>query len=411
MLTMKSGIKNAMLIAAALPWCFSCVATAQSLPSFRIKGRVDEEKIASAVANARIQAYDLSPDGSRVALFVASGDLVQAPTWVLIARSTDSTILSQIPFGAARLASQGNGPQVAFTPDGKLLVVHDSQTVSILETSTLAKMRTITPTIKDRLNVPVRIVMASKSNAAAISFGTGDPVLNSLDKRPVQTEMVDVSTGKPVGTWESDDLPMSVSPNADFVALSDHSSTGAVMGVVIVESKSGKKVATLSARYVFTEGETRQKFAARMTAKFISNDEVILTPDGNVDQWDDDGGPGIKIVRFQDSKVVQEIRPQHYGPTGEIAVSADQNDLITLSLYLPPKYRTHPHWRIPKDSGPKLMVLSNQAGLKMDSVTQMSNMTGLRTFTMYDWAGLRVSADGSSISVAQDHGITIFARK
>jgi hypothetical protein len=399
----------------ALSWPTCYLATAQALPGLRIQGRVDEKAISSAVSNPRIQTYDLSPDGSRVALFVASGDLIEAPTWVLIVRANDSTIVSKTRFGTARLGVQGYGPQVAFTPDGKLLVVQDTQTVSVLETTSLTKVRTIVPVHEDKLNVPVRIVTASKSNTVAISFGTGERVLNYHDKRPVRTEMVDVSTGQAVASWESDDIPFSISPHADLVAASDHSGAAAVMGVAILDANSGRKIATLFGGYdAYTKDLAFHKFPTAIVGKFISDEDLMLTPDGNValkDHAGHDVEGSLKIVRFRDDQVLQEVNPPQYGPTGEIAVSADQKNLITMSKYLAPTYFRHPHWRIPKDSVPKLIVLSNQRELRVDTVMQMPQVSGLRTFTLYDLGGLRIAADGSCISVAEDHGITILTRE
>jgi hypothetical protein len=222
--------------------------------------------------------------------------------------------------------------------------------------------------------------------------------------------MVDISSGKLVSSWTSDDIPFSVSANAGFVAVSDHDSVGSVMGVAILNAMSGAKVYTLTGGYAFTNAPGGNGFITRIVAKFIGDDEVVLTPDGNRDQAGYDVGQSIKLVRLKDSKVLQEISPEHYGPTGELAVSADQNVLVSISRYVAPKYLTH-HRPVPRDTRPDLVMLSKQKVFTVTGVQQLPELLALRKRGLFDTSYLRVSADGSLISVAEGYGVTVFATR
>jgi hypothetical protein len=417
MLTMRNSLMLAFCI--AMVWSDLTAANAQDRASFQTRARVDEKALVSAIPNPRILAYDLSPDGTRLALFVVSSELVQfpAPSWIVLASAADSKILEKAPFGTIRQPAQGYAPQVAFTADGKLLIVEDEQqTVSVLDAATLATVRTIAPDMGSRFNVPVSIVTAGNSAIVAISFGTGAPVMNYLDKRPTHTVIVDAANGKQIANWDADDIPFSISPNAEFVAVSDHSVAGPVMGVAILDAKSGKKVVTLSGGYPSRIGQYpdwKEQFSTRIIAKFMNDDEVVLTPDANADQSVSDAAASVKVVRITGAHVIQEIDPERYGPIGEIAVSTDQSTFVAVSRYLAPKYRKHPHWRIPSDTRPDFLVFSKQEQqmFRLVNRTKLPELLGLRTRGLFDTAGLRVSRDGSVISVAEDYGVTVLARK
>jgi hypothetical protein len=224
------------------------------------------------------------------------------------------------------------------------------------------------------------------------------------------TAIVDLSTGKQVAGWEDNDIPFSLSPRGDFLAVPDHSTAEPVMGVKILDAKSGKVIVVLPAKYSYPK-EVPKNYFAVIVAKFLGDDELILTPNNYADQSGHDVGPSLNIVQLKNSNVVQQIHPKDYGPTGEVAVSADQSTFITVSRYLPPRYLQHPHWRIPSDIRPELLVFRKQQNFMLDSRMPVPPLLGLRRGGTFDRSGLRVSADGSVISIAEDYGITVLTRK
>lgn len=405
---------------AALHWSSLTLAGgAQSRAHFQTTARVDEETLVQAIPHPVIDAYDLSPDGERLALLVVSGDSMQGPVpaRVVTASATDSKVLKQVRFGTRARWVQGYASQIEFTGDGKLLVVEDGQsTVRVLDATTLATVRTITPEKGSRFNVPAGILAAGEGSIVAVSFGTGTPVMGYLDKRPVHVQIVDASNGQQIASWDADDIPLSISPNAKLVAVSDHSTAGPVMGLTILSAKSGKRVAALSGGYPSRIGQDpnwKGKFSTRIIAKFVSDDAVVLTPDSNADQLGRDVAASVKVVRIPDGRVIQEISPEHYGPIGELAASGDESTFVALSRYLAPKYREHPHWRIPPDTRPEFLVFSKQRQqtFRLADRAKLPELLGLRMRGLFDTSGLRVSRDGSVVSVAEDYGVTVLARK
>jgi hypothetical protein len=376
---------------------------------FRTIGHLDEEALNSVVSKARIEAYDLSPDAGQLALFVASGDLVQAPSWIITVRTSDLKVVSRVQFGAGGGAVQGYAPELRFSPDGEFLVVEDGQVVRILKTRTLQTTHTVVST-DNGISTPAGLVMASASNMVAVSFGTGQSLRNYMDKRPIQTEVVDVRSGKRAASWASDDIPLSISPDAKFVAVSDHESVGPVMGIAILSASSGEKISTLSGGYAFKTAPTDGVFLTRIIAKFIGEDDLVLTPDGNKDQSGHDVGQNIKFAHWAGVQAVQDLVPERYGPVGEIVVSADRSHVVVISRYLDPEYLKS-HKSIPPGTKPQLVVLLRDGKFRVAGVKDLPELLSLRRRSIFDASALRVSADGSFISVAEKYGITIFATR
>jgi hypothetical protein len=407
---MRISLMLAFCIVTAWPQVTAATPNAQDRPSFHTRARVDEKTLASTIPNALILAYDLSPGGTRLALFVVSSKYMQfpAPSWIVLANATNAEILKQARFGTYSGFVQDYVPHVAFTSDGKFLIVQDQQTVAVLDSTTLLRLRTIEPAAQGKFKVPAEIEAASDSDVVAVSFGTG-AVRFSDGRWPAYTEVIDASTGKKMGGWDADDVPFSISPYGDFVAISNHEMADPVISVKVLDSKSGRSVASLPA----STKQVPRNYFATVIAKFLSDDDLVLTPNNGADQSGRNVGAYLDIVQFRNSQALQEIEPEKYGPTGEIAVSADQGTFVTVSRYLASKYREHPHWRIPSGTRPELLVFCRQKNrmFKLVNRTKLPELLGLRMRGLFDISGLRVSRDGSAISVAEDYGVTVLSTK
>lgn len=397
-------------IALVLQWTLWAITTSgQSQRRLQVRGRLDERILAKAIPNPQIWAYDLSPDGARLGLFVVSTHAGQTQdfSWIVLVNAMNSTILKQMRFGSGSGFVQSYTPQIAFTSDGKFLVIQDEQTVAVLDSSTLVNLRTIEPPAHSKFKVPAGIVVASKSDIGAVSFGTGTSRLRD-GTWPVCTEIIDVSTGKELAEWDGADVPMSISPYGNFVAVSNRQIVGRFLGVKILDSKSGKGVGSFPENL----GRVPENYFAAVMARFLSEDSLVVTPDNGADQLGRNVAAYVDIVRFKDSQPLQQIDPENYGPTGEIAVSSDQSTFVTVSRYLPSQYREHPHLRIPPQTKPELLVFSSQERrlFKLISRTELPELLGLRMRSVFDPSGLRISKDGSVISVAEHYGIAVLAR-
>jgi hypothetical protein len=398
-----------MLKAFFVAMSLTLLATGSDMTAvFQKVGRVDESGLAQAVASPRIYAFDLSPSGRTLALLVRSGDLANAATWLLIVDAKSAEILrkSQTSQSAASSELYAYFPsRVVFTPDEKLLVIQEQGQVSIVDVATLRTVRTVEAQ-KTGPKVAISICSTGKSNLFAIGFGTGQRMESQFERIPVHVEVIDVSDGTRHGNWESDDIPQSLSPDGKLAAISDHEMGGALLKLDVIDTISGKKLAVLDGGFKFEKPEAGQVLG-RVVGRFLSAEEVLLSPDSGFDRSGHHSGDSLRIVHIPDGRVVQELKPKHFGPTGEVAVSEGGGEILATSWYLEPSFLTHPHEPVPAGSVPELLVFSAKGDFHLEGTIQSAG-GGLRVGGSA--LRFRVASDGSVVAIAEHFGITLFGR-
>lgn len=376
---------------------------------FQRIGRVDESGLAEAVASPRIYSFDLSPSGQTIALLVRSGDLANAATWLLIVDAKTAQVLRKSQTSQSASYSELSAyfpPQVVFTPDEKFLVIQWQGQVSIVDAATLRTLRTV----EDRKigpRVPISICGSSKSDLFAISFGTGKQLESQFEKIPVHVEIINVSNGTSHGSWESDDIPQSLSPDGKLAAISDHEKGGALLSLDVIDTSSGRKLAILDGGFKFEKPEAGQMMG-RVVGRFLSDEEMVLSPDSNFDRSGHHSGGSLRIVHIPDGRVVQELKPKHFGPKGEVAVSEAGEEIVAASWYLEPSFLTNPHKPMPAGSAPELLVFSDKRDFHVEGIIQSAG-GGLRVGGSA--LSFHVASDGSVVAIAENFGITLFGRR
>jgi hypothetical protein len=118
-------------------------------------------------------------------------------------------------------------------------------------------------------------------------------------------------------------------------------------------------------------------------------------------------GDSLQLVNLTGKQIQQSIKPRHYGPTGELAVSADMKTALAVSWYVPAHSLAH-EGPLPT-STPELLVLRLGANLHLDAALPIHGY-GLKASGWLENRRPRISSDGSIIAVAQDSGVTVLAR-
>lgn len=384
-------------------WVFLAVAPDMTTIFQRIE-RVDENSLAQEVPNPRFYAFDLSPSGRTIALLVRSGDLVNAPTWLLMVDANTGQIVRKTNAGDLTpdwKLSAYFPLQEFFTPDGKLLVVREQEQVRIMDVATLNTVRTIEA---PKTMVSVSICGSEKSDVFAISFARDWQRQSELEKLPVRVEIIDASDGTRRGGWDADDIPQSLSPDGRLAAVSDWTLGGPLLRIDVVDTSSGKKLAALDGGFKFEKQEAGRTMG-RVVGRFLSNDEILLSPDSNFDRSGHHSGNSLRIVHIPDGKIVQELKPDRFGPTGEITTSAAGGEIVAASWYLKPSFFTHSHERLPAGSAPEFFVFAYKQEFYLEAIIKSSGGG-----TRVGGSVIRVASDGSVIAVAENHGITVFKR-
>ena len=382
-------------------------AASESTPGFQVVGRVDSRSLAHAVASPTIYAFDLSPTGRTLALLVRSGDNAEdIPTWLLVVDSKSGEILRKVETGnLAPYWTQTSYilPQVLFTPDGKYLVLQELGEVRIVDTATLRTTGTVEG---PKGTVPVSVCGSAGSDLIAVSFAKNWQRKSQLEKLPVYVEMIDVPDAIPHGGWDSVDPPQALSPDGKLAAVSDWSVPGPLLKLAVIDTSSGRKLATLDGGFEFKK-PWRGRIMGRIAGRFLSSKQIVLSPDGSWDRSGHYSGDSLRIVDSHDGKIVQELKPRRFGPTGEIRIAGGGREIVTASWYLPPSFYTHPHERMPLASAPGLLVYLKDGRFRLEA-----NIGSLGGGSQIPGSALpfQVSSDGSVIAAAQRFGVTIFER-
>lgn len=374
---------------------------------FQLAGRVDSDSLAHAVASPYIYAFDLSPTGQTLALLVRSGDLASdIPTWLLVVNAKSGKVLQKVEtgnFAGYWEISSYIPPQVLFTPDGKYLVVQEMEQVRIMEVTTLRTTRTVEGP-KDA--IPVSVCRPGGNDVFAVSFARDWQRKSWLAKTPVHVEMVDVATGAQLGSWDADDVPQSLSPDGKLAAVSDWEAGGSLLKLAVVNTSSGKKLASLDGGFEFKK-PLDDRVIGRVAGRFLSSKQLVLSPDENFDRSGHPSGDSLRIVDIQDGKVVQELKPRRFWPTGDLKVARNGGEIVTSSWHLTPTFHTHPHETMPPGSAPALLVFVDKGLFELSATI---DSLGGGTHVLGSAMPFRISSDGSVIAVAQQFGIAIFER-
>ena len=380
---------------------------AADLPtSFERIARVDERSLAATVVHPLLLGFDLDPPGRAVAALVASEDLGKARYVVLVDLQTERARSVRTRESAPRDAEDIN---VLFTPDGRYLVILEQQQVQVLDVETLGTVRTVDAPASGR-GVPVSVCISRGRGLLAVSFREHGRRLEPNGKAPVHVEMVDVADGSRHGSWDAEDLPQSLSPAGTLAAVSTWSAEGPLLKLNVVETRSGRTVATSDGGFRFKKQDAGER-RGRVVGAFLGEDEILLGPGGG---WDSSGhfaGDRLRIARVRDGSVVAELKRTdlaEYGPTGEMAVSGDGQTIVATSHYLPPWFFTHPHRPTPKGTHPQLLVFSKEKTFRLTGVLAVPRPGGR---IIGPTVSFRVAHDGTVLAVEEHYGVTILRRR
>jgi hypothetical protein len=408
-----SARRTAVLFVCAVTLCI-CVtgfALAQA-PALAQLQRVDNAMLAKTIPEPSVLAFDISPDGILLAMLVRSTSAENAQMWLVIENVKTGEIVKQEKDGLNGAILSDYAPHVRFTRDQKFLVVQDLQRVAVLETANYTVLGKIQAPAGDKLNMPVSIVGASDSDIFAISFGTGQRGPFEVGIDPVEVLIADVSRGKLISDWQASDIPQSISPTGNFVALSDWNVNDTLLGVQIVDAKTAKKVTTLKGGFTFGKTVGYTDAIGEAVGDFLSDTQILLAPNESFDSTGHYAGRSLKEAAIMpgagDGKILREFTPANYGPTGEMVVSANRQMFVASSCYFSPYAATHT-MTLPAGAGCELLGFSLKQSVPVFEAKVSQH--GLEANAGGEMLRPRVSADGSVIAIAQDDGVTVFGWK
>jgi len=172
----------------------------------------------------------------------------------------------------------------------------------------------------------------------------------------------------------------------------------------------GKKVAELTGGFSFRKNADQSKPLGRVKGQFVGNQEILLSPDENIDRTGHHSGDNLQLLNINGNQVevLQTIRPQDYGPEGGIFSSADHRTVFVASEYVSAWNLRH-EWALPVTAPEFLIYGRHTKGMYLEATSPAHPLGKMASGWEAIWR-LNASSDGSVIAVAQDGGITVMTK-
>ena len=155
------------------------------------------------------------------------------------------------------------------------------RSIRVFDSKSFEPVRTISSPSSSAALLPLFITGASNKDVFACAFGSEQNLNPRFHTTAVQVEVVDISSGAVLGQWASDDVPQSISPNGDLIAVSSLQAQQGVLPLSVVDVH-GQKVTELTGGYSFKDAD-QSKPLGRVIGLFMGSQELLLAPDENVD--------------------------------------------------------------------------------------------------------------------------------
>ncbi len=100
--------------------------------------------------------------------------------------------------------------------------------------------------------------------------------------------------------------------------------------LLVMDARTGAGIKSIPVSFGFKKWESDAEKGS-VTARFLDNDQVVVTPDNMTDHTGHHSGTSMVVINISESRVVREIMPKNFGPTGELAVSPDLGHFAVYS--------------------------------------------------------------------------------
>jgi hypothetical protein len=292
----------------------------------RLTAEVTPTSLPESTKDSRITAFDVAPDGSRLGVLYVTWPSrtsfgLSAAIWDIRSKA----VVEHAPIGLEAVRAP-SGPlvddELIFTADEKYLLALGLGKVWILDANTCAVARSI-DSPRSELGPPVRILLAGRS-ALAVTYRQG--------YNQFYVALFEIPTAKMIAGWQSSAFPQSFSPDGKLAVAPDaeHYNQGGVKNLLVMDARTGAGIKSIPVSFGFKKWESDAEKGS-VTARFLDNDQVVVTPDNMTDHTGHHSGTSMVVINISESRVVREIMPKNFGPTGELAVSPDLGHFAVYS--------------------------------------------------------------------------------
>jgi len=281
-------------------------------------GEVSASVLPGGGRDSKITAFDLAPDGDLLAVLYSNWSAqtnfkLSVAIWDVRARA----VVQNAQVGVHDVSTSTFSlvdDEVTFTADKKYLIVLGLGKVWILDASTCAVVRSI-DSPRAELGEPVHFLTADRSTLA-VTYKQGYNQFNIA--------LFEIPSAKITASWQSSAFPQSFSPDGNLAVGPDAEgyNQGGVSNLLVMDARTGAKIKSIPVSFGFKKWRPDGKKGS-FTARFVDNEEVVVTPDNMTDHTGHHSGNSMEVVNVREGRLAREITPKNFGPTGELTVSSD----------------------------------------------------------------------------------------
>lgn len=382
-------------------WAFnSPQAKEHQAVTLRLSASISTSSLPESGKDSRITAFDVSPDGSLLAVLYRTWPSrtnfgLSVAIWETQSkRAIRSTSLGVS--GSIVASSLSIDDEVIFAGDNKYLVVLGLGRVWILDASTCTVVRSI-GSPRSEVWPPVRVLMAGRSTVA-VTYKQGNDHFHVV--------LFDIPSAKMIGDWPSSAAPQSFSPDGTLTVAPDteHHNKGGIENLLIINANTGVEIKSIPLGFGFRKWESGDQTGS-FTARFLDDGQVVVTPDNMTDHSGYHSGNSIEVIDIKSGELVREIVPKNFGPTGELAVSPDLRYFGAYSNYVSARAKLEDGlW--PNFHKPELLLFAKsetQPQLVISNLSGDGAVAYLRNMILP-----KISDNASVVAIAQHGTVKVF---
>ncbi len=382
---------------------------------------VDPSTLAESGNVTGIKSFDISSDGNRISLLYRTGKSkdgypVNPEMWAAVWDVPSKKIIGQTKLGEENVivrpthSSDPKGPvfdenfifklkfrsHIEWSPDQGHLIAMSLGNVWVLDGTNCTIIHSINPPQIEKI-APVD-VQALSNSTLSIAFQYGLPQF--------EVDFYDLATGNKLRTWRSSTFPDSYSPDGKLAVAPDPAirNKGGVTNVQVVDASTGEKLKSFPVPFRFRRsmlGFGPLAASGSVISRFLTNEQIVVAPDDSYDVGGNPSSRRLEIIDIQKGRIVREINPKKYGPSGVLLESADRGHFAIQSIYAAPFW--YSDYSDPKHFTATLMLFAN---------------SGATPEVIFPYPALidvdvppRISSDASVVALLVDNHVQLFRMK
>jgi hypothetical protein len=303
--------------------------------SFKVVGRIGPDVLSEPGKTPGLLAFDVSPDGSRIALLYATGrsssgapgaDELGIATWNVVKQAVEGR--AAIDVNSPDLKPAGDDRKdVRYSSDGRYLGVVGEDKIWALDAKTLSVLP----------GSPYAAPKAQHARAIQDVGEHGLAITYAGDDGRFHVSILDLPSGPAGANWASAAAPLSFSPDGTLFAAADPETANAkgVRNLLIGDARTGAKIRSLPAPFGFKDRLLGAP-AVGISALFLTDRFIAVGSDGTRDGRGQLAAYAVEVMDATTGTVVAKMAPSNFEPTGLLVASGNRSRFVAENSYAKP---------------------------------------------------------------------------